>query len=96
MPGCRRPSQPPWKDEQFFDPRLGVARKLGEHWALSASGFRAFREPSPNELYRATQVGAQLTLAEPELLSERATGLEAGVARKGIGATFALPTFLPK
>ena len=73
-------SQPPWKDEQFFDPRLGVARKLGEHWALSASGFRAFREPSPNELYRATQVGAQLTLANPKLLSERATGFEAGVA----------------
>ena len=72
--------QPPWKDEQFFDPRLGVARKLGEHWAVSASGFRAFREPSPNELYRATQVGAQLTLANPNLLSERATGWEAGVA----------------
>ena len=73
-------TQPAQKDERFFDPRLGIARKLGEHWALSGSGFRAFREPSANELYRATQVGAQLTLANGKLLSERATGFEAGVA----------------
>jgi outer membrane receptor protein involved in Fe transport len=59
---------------------LGLSRKLGEHWAASASGFRAFREPTPNELYRSTQVGNQLTLSDDNLLSERATGWEAGVA----------------
>ena len=73
-------TQPTQKDERFFDPRIGLSRKLGGHWALSATGFRAFREPSANELYRATQVGAQLTLANGSLLSERATGWEAGVA----------------
>ena len=73
-------SQPTQKDERFFDPRVGLSRKLGSHWALSATGFRAFREPSANELYRATQVGAQLTLANGSLLSERATGWETGVA----------------
>ena len=73
-------AQPPQRDERIFDPRMGVSRKLGSHWAVSASGFRAFRAPTPSELYRATQVGAQLTLANNNLLSERATGWEAGVA----------------
>ena len=70
--------QPVESQEDMFDPRLGLSRKLGEHWALSASGFRAFREPTPNELYRSTQVGNQLTLPNNNLRSERATGWEAG------------------
>ncbi len=76
-------TQPVQRDERIFDPRMGVSRKLGSHWAVSASGFRAFRAPTPSELYRATQVGAQLTLANSNLLSERATGWEAGVATQG-------------
>ena len=74
------PAQPPQRDERIFDPRLGLSRKLSEHWALTASGFRAFRAPTPSELYRSTQVGNQLTLANGNLLSERATGWEAGLA----------------
>jgi len=73
-------TQPAQFDQRFFDPRLGVSRKIAEHWAVSASGFRAFRAPTPNELYRATQVGNQLTLANGTLKSERATGWEVGVA----------------
>ncbi|MGO9324432.1 MAG: TonB-dependent receptor [Terracidiphilus sp.] len=73
-------AQPPQRDERIFDPRLGVSRKLSEHWALTASGFRAFRAPTPSELYRSTQVGSQLTLPNGSLLSERATGWEAGIA----------------
>ncbi len=73
-------TQPPQFDQQVFDPRLGLSRKFGAHWALSASGFRAFRAPSPSELYRSTQVGNQLTRPNGSLLSERATGWEAGVA----------------
>lgn len=72
--------EPVQNQETIFDPRIGLSRKLGEHWALSASGFRAFREPTPNELYRSTQVGNQLTLANGGLLSERATGWETGLA----------------
>ena len=68
------------KPGKIFDPRLGLSRKIAEHWALSASGFRAFRAPTPNELYRSTQVGNQLTLPNNNLLSERATGWEAGLA----------------
>ena len=73
-------TQPVQKDQRFFDPRLGVSRKIGAHWAISASGFRAFREPTPNELYRSTQVGNKLTLPNGSLLSERATGWETGAA----------------
>ena len=73
-------TQTPSRDELIFDPRMGISRKLGSHWALSASGFRAFRAPTPSELYRSTQVGNKLTLPNPSLLSERATGWETGVA----------------
>ena len=73
-------AQPPQLDQTVFDPRLGVSRKLSTHWAVSASGFRAFRAPTPSELYRSTQVGAQLTLPNGSLESERATGWETGVA----------------
>jgi len=91
VPSANQPSQ---KDERFFDPRLGLSRKLGSHWALSATGFRAFREPSANELYRATQVGAQLTLPNGSLLSERATGWEAGLATERRWGSFRASYFL--
>jgi len=70
----------PQVSQRVFDPRLGVSRKLGSHFAVSGSGFRAFRAPTPNELYRSTQVGSLLTYPNNYLLSERATGWETGVA----------------
>jgi outer membrane receptor protein involved in Fe transport len=76
-------AQPVQTGQRLFDPRMGLARKLSEHWALSASAFRAFRQPSPNELYRTTQVGNMLTDPNFGLLSERATGWETGVATEG-------------
>ncbi len=72
--------QPPQFGQRLFDPRVGISRKLYDHWAVSASGFRAFRSPTPNELYRSTQVGNELTLPNGLLLSERATGWETGLA----------------
>lgn len=74
------PTQPPQRDERIFDPRMGLSRKIGSHLAISASGFRAFRAPTPSELYRSTQVGNKLTSPNGALLSERATGWETGVA----------------
>lgn len=87
-------TQPPQFSQSLFDPRLGVSRKLADHWSISASGFRAFRAPTPNELYRATQVGNQLTLANGSLLSERATGWEAGVATQRSWGTVRASYFL--
>lgn len=73
-------SQPPQFGQRVFDPRVGLSRRVFDHWAVSASGFRAFRAPTPNELYRSTQVGNELTLPNGSLLSERATGWETGLA----------------
>jgi outer membrane receptor protein involved in Fe transport len=77
------PRQPPQFGQRVFDPRVGLSRKLYDHWAVSASGFRAFRSPTSNELYRSTQVGNELTLPNGSLLSERATGWETGLATDG-------------
>jgi outer membrane receptor protein involved in Fe transport len=65
--------------ETVFDPRLGLTRRLGPSFALSASAFRAYRAPTENELYRTGQVGQQLTLPNDNLRSERATGWETGL-----------------
>jgi outer membrane cobalamin receptor len=68
---------PSWS-QTVFDPRLGVVRRLMPWLAWSASGFRAFRTPTENELYRSFQVGSEVTEANPNLRSERATGWESG------------------
>jgi outer membrane cobalamin receptor len=86
-------TQPPQFDQRVFDPRLGVSRKIGANWAVSASGFRAFRAPTPSELYRSTQVGNQLTKPNGSLLSERATGWETGVASQRNWGTVRLNWF---
>ena len=65
--------------ETVFDPRLGLTRRLTSSLALSASGFRAYRAPTENELYRTGQVGQQITQPNSNLRSERATGWETGM-----------------
>ena len=88
------PTQPPTSSETLFDPRLGVSYKISTHWAISGSGFRAFRSPTPSELYRSTQVGNKLTLPNASLLSERATGWETGLAGKWRWGTIRTSYFL--
>ncbi len=68
----------PNRAETILSPRLGLVRQLPHSVALHAAGFRAFRAPTMNELYRTGQVGSQTTLANSSLVSERATGAEAG------------------
>jgi outer membrane receptor protein involved in Fe transport len=87
-------TQPPRLYQNLFDPRLGVVRKFSDHWAVSGSGFRAFREPSPDELYRSTQIGNELTKPNGNLLSERATGWEAGLAAQRSWGTIRASYFL--
>ncbi len=87
-------SQPAQFGQRVYDPRLGLSRRLSDHWALTASGFRAFRAPTPNELYRSTQVGNELTLPNGSLLSERATGWEAGLAAERSWGSMRLSCFL--
>ena len=68
----------PELDELFASPRIGVVKKLRHGFLLTGTGFRAFRGPTMNELYRTGQVGQQTTLANDALLAERATGFEFG------------------
>ncbi len=74
-----KPAPLPQVTETVADPRLGVVRRLTPALALTAMGFRAYRSPTINELYRNGQVGQALTLHNPNLRSERATGWETGV-----------------
>jgi outer membrane receptor protein involved in Fe transport len=69
----------PELDELFVSPHLGLVKRLPHGLTLTCTGFRAFRGPTMNELYRTGQVGQQTTLANGALLGERATGFEFGV-----------------
>ena len=68
----------PNRTEVLLSPRIGLVRGFGTRATVHASGFRAFRAPSMNELYRTGQVGQETTLANAALRSERATGFEVG------------------
>jgi outer membrane receptor protein involved in Fe transport len=73
------------RTETAFSPRLSVLHKLTENVSLLASGYRAFRAPTLNELYRAFRVGNVLTQANADLKAERLTGGEAGASVAGLG-----------
>lgn len=66
------------RTETAFSPRVSVLHRLTENVSLFASGTRAFRAPTLNELYRSFRVGNVLTLANVDLQAERLTGAEAG------------------
>jgi outer membrane receptor protein involved in Fe transport len=72
----------PNRNEIVASPRIGVVRQLTRQVAVHGSGFRAFRTPTMNELYRTFQVGQTTTIANANLVSERATGAEGGVSMR--------------
>src|SRR5260370_24096282 len=67
------------RSETSFSPRLSIMRTLSSNLSLSLSGYRAFRAPTLNELYRSFQQGPVLTKSNPLLRAERLTGAEAGL-----------------
>jgi outer membrane receptor protein involved in Fe transport len=68
----------PSRNETSFSPRLSVMRNVGGNAAVWVSGYRAFRAPTLNELYRSFRQGSALTENNPGLRAERLTGAEAG------------------
>lgn len=66
------------RTETAFSPRLSILHKLTDNVSFVVSGYRAFRAPTLNELYRSFRVGNILTLANDKLRAERLTGGEAG------------------
>jgi outer membrane receptor protein involved in Fe transport len=69
----------PDRIEMAFSPQGSLLYKLHENFSFMASIYRAFRQPTLNELYRSFRVGDVLTLANENLRAERLTGGEFGV-----------------
>ncbi|WP_140047989.1 TonB-dependent receptor [Sphingomonas japonica] len=72
--------------------RIGAAWSLAAAVTLRGAAYRAWRLPTPNELYRPFRVGADAVAANAELRPETLDGVEAGVdlalgERMTLGAT---------
>ncbi|MGH9582904.1 MAG: TonB-dependent receptor plug domain-containing protein, partial [Bryobacteraceae bacterium] len=63
------------RGQTFVSPNAGMAVGLGR-LRLRASGYRSFRAPTLNELYRPFRVGNVLTEANAALVPEGLTGVE--------------------
>jgi len=75
----------PDRTETAISPQLSALYRISAHVSLAVSGYRAFRAPTLNELYRSFRVGNVLTLADENLRAEHLTGGEAGVNVNGFG-----------
>jgi outer membrane cobalamin receptor len=77
--------------ETFVSPNGGVAIGAGQ-FRVRASGYKSFRAPTLNELYRNFRVGNVLTLANAALIPESLVGVEAGVdwTHEGTQVSFTL------
>jgi iron complex outermembrane recepter protein len=63
-----------------FSPRVALMFRPTAGVELRVSGYRAFRAPTLNELYRGFRVGDTQTNANANLTAERLTGGEAGLS----------------
>ncbi len=61
-----------------INPRVGMLFRASDSFTFRASGYRGFRAPTLNELYRPFRVGNIETLANPDLNEEYLWGGEAG------------------
>jgi outer membrane receptor protein involved in Fe transport len=68
----------PVRAETALSPQASLLFKQSARLSLFASAYRAFRQPTLNELYRSFRVGNVQTLANENLRAERLTGGEAG------------------
>ena len=69
----------PDRGQNAFDPRITTSYRLGDRVVLYASGYRSFRAPTLNELYRSFRVGNVVTNANAFLRAERYSGGEGGI-----------------
>jgi outer membrane receptor protein involved in Fe transport len=75
------PTVTPYADRSAdaLNPRASLLYHFGHGTSLTASGYRAFRAPTLNELYRPFRQGNAVTTGNPALRAEHLTGVEAGV-----------------
>ncbi len=82
------------RDGSEFTGRLGAAWTVVPAVTLRAAGYRGWRLPTLNELYRPFRVGNDVTAANAALAPERLTGIEGGVTLTPIaGASLAATVF---
>ena len=62
-----------------FSPRVSILRSFGGNTSVWLSGYRAFRAPTLNELYRSFKQGIITTQSNPLLDAEQSSGAEAGL-----------------
>jgi outer membrane receptor protein involved in Fe transport len=90
------PAQPvgavplPDRSESFFSPRLALLHRISSNLSLTTSGYRSFRAPTLNELYRSFRAGNVITQANSDLRAERLTGAEGGAIVTGWNERFML------
>lgn len=70
----------PARSQNAFSPRLSLIFRPTETVSLRAAGYRSFRAPTLNELYRGFRVGNVQTNANETLVAERLTGGELGAS----------------
>jgi outer membrane cobalamin receptor len=80
------------QDETFVSPNAGAAVGAGR-FRFRASGYRSFRAPTLNELYRPFRVGNVQTLANAALVPESLTGAEAGFDWSGESTRISFTAF---
>ena len=80
------------RDQTFVAPNGGIAVGVRQ-FRFRASGYRTFRAPTLNELYRNFRVGNVLTLANPDLTPEGLVGVEAGGDWKNENSRISLSLF---
>ncbi len=76
--------------QNTFSPRVSLLHRLNSRVSAYASGYRAFRAPTLNELYRPFRLGNVVTLANSGLAAEQLTGAEAGASYSPFGNRFLL------
>lgn len=82
----------PDRAQDALNPRASLLYRVRPKTTLTASGYRAFRAPTLNELYRNFYQGNILTYGNPALVAERLTGVEAGVRRSWLSDRLNLRT----
>jgi outer membrane receptor protein involved in Fe transport len=82
----------PERSTDAFNPRASLLYHLGHGTSLTASGYRAFRAPTLNELYRNFRQGIAVTNGNPALRAERLTGVEAGIRQSLLSDRLSLRT----
>lgn len=75
------------RSDEAISPRVAIVHAFNDRWTATATGYRSFRAPTLNELYRGFRVGNVVTQPNGRLGPERLTGLEVGALWQPSGRT---------